>query len=218
MADILELADEELSRRSAELAADLERNGLPTIERVSAAWKSTDAVESTALLESVLEDFLRWLRHADTLERSVIARIDDTDDNTTDYSQGSPSRKELVSRALGRLDEEVVSKLATTVNIKRVRVDEFAAPIPADQPWAIALAAPHAPIVAEARDVASPDETGIGPSTNLTAAIDLLRQDAAAESISAAVLYSDGRTTLRRWSSHRPRLRGWRVCRFMLCQ
>ena len=204
---ILQATDEELARQAAETASELEHDGLPAIDKLAAVWKTSAQSEASSLAEALLEDFQRQLRRAETVERGVIARLADLADSASDSGQVVPSRKELVTGALERLDEQVLSKLASTVNIKRVRVDEFAVPVPADKTWRAALEAAREPPAADPqantargsdirdndfRDSDSRQELNVGPATNLTAALDLLRQDAAAESIGAAVLYSDG--------------------------
>lgn len=154
--------------------------------------------QSMQLLEESLE---RCLRRSEVLQRNLVTSLIASGATDVEYAAQSPTRKALSLASLNALDQSVLAELAKTVNIKRITVDEFAVPLAGDTQWPTSIdnsAEPSnlgeegLPSGFDLAEAGRGQGASMGPITNLTAALEMLSQEAASESIVAAVVYSDG--------------------------
>jgi len=197
MADLSTLLIENLDRDAAALVEDAAKQF---------ASRSELSDERTRAMQDLGENLERWLRRGETLQRSLVARLIETVPIDAEYAEESPSRRELSLTSLTSLDEGVLRELAKTVNIKRITIDEFAVPLAGDTKWPTndetlpgdtaeggeRLPEDFEPNDFDLAEAGYSRDTGFGPVTNLTAALEMLSQDASSESIVAAVVFSDG--------------------------
>lgn len=177
--------DRELAQNLDNLTNELRTVWLPQLEELSDDWartKGSDTDERRANGVALEEDGDRLLRRVESVHRGVCTRIVAGESDRSAGDVASLSRRELSNRMLMQLEQRVLEELSETTNIKRVRVDMNASPAAGKDSWD----------EADQPDASTASYDAPEASTNLTAALEMIRQDAAAESIVAALLTSDG--------------------------
>lgn len=193
---------EEIADLSSQLGDELQQVEASKIDELVEQFQSELELNEnqSATMQEAGDDIERCLRRCETLQRTLVLRLlEDGASPDTDDAE-SQSRKQLSLASLASLEEGVLSELAKTVNIKRITIDEFAIPLTGGSAWPAPGTSSDNP--KPATDQSSGDfelmgyegkrDSDFGPVTNLTAALEMLSQDASTESIVAAVMYSDG--------------------------
>ncbi|MCA9241697.1 MAG: hypothetical protein KDA37_15910, partial [Planctomycetales bacterium] len=140
--------DRDLSRQVESLAQEIRADWLPQLEDLTGEWrqaKEADLIERRTAADALEEDADRLLRRVETVNRDVCASVLQSEPDRSDSTVASLSRRELSNRMLAQLEKSVLEELSKTTNIKRVRVDTNASPVPDKLSWDDATQASAAP-------------------------------------------------------------------------
>ena len=159
----------------------------------------TDLIVHLTAFSSQLAGSQRRLAH---LVRDVADRSIDMIPQETLQETETMSRSQKVARALEPLEEHALRDLEGNVRVKRISFAEVPTPIPDDSDWEDVLEpnltggtlAREAQSSQTSADSRSTDRTAghVGPTTNITAALEHLTREAASESIKSVYLITDG--------------------------
>ncbi len=179
---LLEGDDSEAADAAMTIADDLRDQLIEPLAAMVDRWQTgtpAELDESADRVRTLQDDHEQLLRRGEVVSRSVAA--------LSPAADGSPrSRRRHCLALMAQLEEAVLGELGQSVNIKRVAFDEYSTPLSEGQSWSDALASDNATAAQQ------PGSDWIGPSTNLATTLESLGRDAAAESIVAAFLISDG--------------------------
>lgn len=215
----LEQASAELRRYDTALAGRAERIRGQLQGPIRESWAECDRVLSrdqvltptdlTVRLTSLSSQLAGSQRRLSHLVRDAADRLQDVFPEKSFQPAVTMSRSQKVARALEPLEENALRKLEGNVRVKRVSFAEIPTPVPDGADWADVLE-PTKPgdtqdrVSSSRRDQTEPAHSQIGsrnddrkaghvgPTTNITAALEHLTREADADSIKSVYLITDG--------------------------
>jgi hypothetical protein len=184
-----------LAERASRIADLLEGPISGSLTAVQSALEGTEqnvTNDLTARLETLLANLATARRRAVVLA-SDLAEQGDTSESATRQDIDRFTRREKEGKALEAFERELADQLPDEVRIKRFQFVDAPVPVSTGEGWTNALSSAGAGSAPPSAASSLLDDTAPSRMTNLSAVLEQLARDRAANSTRLAVIWSDGR-------------------------